>query len=73
MRGAAFIKIRYVRMRPKRSGAGFPLGRRSSLAGGCGLAPDLREHAIGSLTAELFGLHDRARVEIFACYCVQPR
>jgi predicted O-linked N-acetylglucosamine transferase (SPINDLY family) len=32
------------------------------------VSPDLREHAIGSLTAELFELHDRTRVEVFAYY-----
>ena len=32
------------------------------------VSPDLREHAIGFLTAELFELHDRARVEVFAYY-----
>ena len=30
------------------------------------VSSDLREHAIGYLTAELFGLHDRTRVEVFA-------
>jgi predicted O-linked N-acetylglucosamine transferase (SPINDLY family) len=30
------------------------------------VSPDLREHAIGFLTAELFELHDRAKVEVFA-------
>ena len=42
-----------------------PAGRRLRIGY---LSPDLREHAIGSLTAELFGLHDRARVEVFAYY-----
>ncbi len=32
------------------------------------VSPDLRDHAIGSLTAELFELHDRTRVEVFAYY-----
>ena len=32
------------------------------------VSPDLREHAIGYLTAELFELHDPARVEVFAYY-----
>jgi predicted O-linked N-acetylglucosamine transferase (SPINDLY family) len=32
------------------------------------VSPDLREHAVGFLTAELFELHDRARVEVFAYY-----
>lgn len=33
------------------------------------LSSDLREHAIGHLTAEIFELHDRGAVEIFAYYC----
>lgn len=33
------------------------------------LSSDLRDHAVGYLTAELFGLHDRGRVEVFAYYC----
>lgn len=33
------------------------------------LSSDLREHAVGHLMAEVFGLHDRSRVEIFAYYC----
>ncbi len=33
------------------------------------LSSDLREHAIGHLMAELFALHDRAAVEVFAYYC----
>jgi len=32
----------------------------------------LRDHAIGYLMAELFELHDRDRVEIFAYYCGPP-
>ncbi|WP_428376900.1 hypothetical protein [Lichenicoccus sp.] len=32
------------------------------------VSPDLRGHAIGFLTAELFELHDPARVEVFAYY-----
>jgi predicted O-linked N-acetylglucosamine transferase (SPINDLY family) len=32
------------------------------------VSADLREHAIGYLTAELFELHDRNRVEVFAYY-----
>lgn len=42
-----------------------PAGRRLRIGY---VSPDLREHAIGSLTAELFALHDRARVEVFAYY-----
>jgi predicted O-linked N-acetylglucosamine transferase (SPINDLY family) len=33
------------------------------------LSSDLREHAIGHLMAEVFELHDRDRVEVFAYYC----
>ncbi len=33
------------------------------------LSSDLRNHAIGHLTAEMFGLHDRSRVEVTAFYC----
>lgn len=33
------------------------------------ISSDLRDHAIGYLMAELFEIHDRSRVEIFAYYC----
>ncbi len=33
------------------------------------LSSDLREHAVGYLMTEVFALHDRARVEVFAYYC----
>jgi predicted O-linked N-acetylglucosamine transferase (SPINDLY family) len=33
------------------------------------LSSDLREHAVGYLMSEVFGLHDRNEVEIFAYYC----
>jgi predicted O-linked N-acetylglucosamine transferase (SPINDLY family) len=33
------------------------------------LSSDLRHHAIGFLTAEIYGLHDRAAFEVFAYYC----
>jgi len=33
------------------------------------LSSDLREHAVGYLMAEVFGLHDRSKVEVFAYYC----
>ncbi len=33
------------------------------------LSSDLRGHAVGYLMAELFELHDRSRVEVFAYYC----
>ena len=37
------------------------------------LSSDLRDHAIGSLMVEMFGLHDRTAVEIFAYYCGIPQ
>ena len=33
------------------------------------VSSDLRHHAIGFLTAEIYGLHDRAAVEVYAYYC----
>jgi predicted O-linked N-acetylglucosamine transferase (SPINDLY family) len=33
------------------------------------LSSDLREHAVGFLTAGIFELHDRKKVEVFAYYC----
>jgi predicted O-linked N-acetylglucosamine transferase (SPINDLY family) len=33
------------------------------------LSSDLRSHAVGFLTGEVFGLHDRARVQVHAYYC----
>lgn len=36
------------------------------------LSSDLREHAVGHLTAELFEAHDRGAVELFAYYCGVP-
>jgi len=33
------------------------------------LSSDLREHAVGHLMAEVFDLHDRSKVEVFAYYC----
>lgn len=33
------------------------------------VSSDLRDHAIGTLMAEVFELHDRAKVEVFAYYC----
>ncbi len=33
------------------------------------LSSDLREHAVGHLMAEVFALHDRSAVEVFAYYC----
>jgi predicted O-linked N-acetylglucosamine transferase (SPINDLY family) len=37
------------------------------------LSSDLREHAIGSLMAGMFALHDRSRVEVFVYYCGVPQ
>lgn len=36
------------------------------------LSSDLREHAVGHLMAEMFVLHDRGAVEVFAYYCGPP-
>lgn len=36
------------------------------------LSSDLREHAIGHLMYDVFGLHDRSKVEVFAYYCGIP-
>jgi len=36
------------------------------------VSSDLRDHAIGYLMAELFELHDREKVEVFAYYCGKP-
>ncbi len=37
------------------------------------VSSDLREHAVGYLTANLFELHDRNKVEVFAYYCGVPK
>lgn len=36
------------------------------------LSSDLREHAVGYLMTEVFGLHDRQQVEVHAYYCGPP-
>jgi predicted O-linked N-acetylglucosamine transferase (SPINDLY family) len=36
------------------------------------VSSDLRDHAVGYLLAELFEVHDRAKVEVFAYYCGRP-
>lgn len=36
------------------------------------LSSDLREHAVGYLMTEVFALHDRQNVEVFAYYCGIP-
>lgn len=36
------------------------------------VSSDLRDHAVGYLMAELFELHDRSKVEVFAYYCGIP-
>ena len=33
------------------------------------LSSDLRDHAVGYLVSEIFGLHDRSRVSVYAYYC----
>ena len=36
------------------------------------VSSDLRDHAVGFLTSELYELHDREQVEVFAYYCGIP-
>lgn len=36
------------------------------------VSSDLRDHAIGYLMAEVFELHDKEKVEVFAYYCGRP-
>lgn len=36
------------------------------------VSSDLRDHAIGTLMAEVFELHDRSRIEVTAYYCGPP-
>ncbi len=36
------------------------------------LSSDMREHAIGFLTAEMFELHDRSKVDVYLYYCGIP-
>lgn len=36
------------------------------------VSSDLRDHAVGYLMAELFEVHDRSKVEVFAYYCGRP-
>jgi len=36
------------------------------------VSSDLRDHAIGYLMAELFEVHDKSQVEVFAYYCGRP-
>lgn len=36
------------------------------------ISSDLRDHAVGYLMAELFELHDKEKVEVFAYYCGRP-
>ncbi|NKE45042.1 hypothetical protein HB662_09645 [Roseomonas frigidaquae] len=37
------------------------------------LSSDLRSHAIGHLTADMYRLHDRSRYEVFVYYCGIPQ
>ena len=37
------------------------------------VSSDLREHAVGFALCEVFELHDKSRVEVFAYYCGDPR
>lgn len=36
------------------------------------VSSDLRHHAVGFIMAEVFGLHDKEKVEVFAYYCGIP-
>lgn len=36
------------------------------------VSSDLRDHAVGYLMAELFEIHDKSKVEVFAYYCGRP-
>jgi predicted O-linked N-acetylglucosamine transferase (SPINDLY family) len=36
------------------------------------VSSDLRDHAVGYLMAELFEVHDREKIEVFAYYCGRP-
>ena len=36
------------------------------------VSSDLRDHAVGYLMAELFEVHDRSKIEVFAYYCGPP-
>ncbi|MFC3070622.1 O-linked N-acetylglucosamine transferase, SPINDLY family protein [Phenylobacterium soli] len=36
------------------------------------VSSDLRDHAVGYLMAEVFALHDREKIEVFAYYCGIP-
>jgi predicted O-linked N-acetylglucosamine transferase (SPINDLY family) len=37
------------------------------------VSSDLREHAVGFALCEVFELHDKSKVEVFAYYCGDPR
>ncbi|MDO6964372.1 O-linked N-acetylglucosamine transferase, SPINDLY family protein [Rhizobium alvei] len=37
------------------------------------VSSDLRDHAVGFALSEVFELHDKAKVEIYAYYCGEPR
>ncbi|MDX2224629.1 MAG: glycosyl transferase, partial [Rhodospirillaceae bacterium] len=62
--------------RPSRSFADMHARRRLTLSKSRGarlkigyLSSDLREHAVGFLTPQVYELHDRAKVEVFLYYC----
>ena len=37
------------------------------------VSSDLREHAVGFALNEVFELHDKSKLEVFAYYCGEPR
>ena len=60
-------KIAPERVRADRRDAPIDLtGRRPRIGY---ISSDLRDHAVGYLMAELFEVHDREKVEVFAYYC----
>lgn len=70
---------RYVRQMEQEKPAGLQFDRRHAPIDAKGrrlrigyVSSDLRDHAVGYLMAELFEVHDRAKVEIFAYYCGRP-
>lgn len=57
-------KISYMDTHAKRMTAPSPARRKVGY-----VSSDLREHAIGFLTSELFEVHDRSKIEVFLYYC----
>ncbi|WP_297506255.1 N-acetylglucosamine transferase [uncultured Caulobacter sp.] len=69
--GAAFIereaKVTPEQIRADRRDAPIDLAGRRPRIGY--ISSDLRDHAVGYLMAELFEVHDKSKVEVFAYYC----